>query len=129
MCVCVCAGECVCVWASVCVCVRVRERETDRHCTLNQQITCVTWSRSSSVTIVTMLRAGRPETQVPTRHLSPLRKVQTGTEAHTLRKERSFSGLKRSVREVDHLCPSRAEVENEWRCTSTSLSALMACAE
>ena len=113
VCLCVCVFLCVCVRVCVCVCV------WDRHCTLNQQVTCVTWSRSSSVTIVTMLWGWKAWDSGPARHLSPLRNVQTGTETHTLRKESPFSGLKRSAPEAAHSCPSRAEVKNEWRYTAT----------
>ena len=112
VCVCVCLCVCVrvfvrmrvCVCVCLCVCVCVWERETDRHCTLNQQVTCVTWSRSSSVTIVAMLRAVRPETQVAARHLSPPRNVQTGTEAHTcVKRALSLDQSGRCVRLTTHV--------------------------
>ena len=87
-------------------------------------------SRDSVLGMVTKLRGVRSEFRIPTggRAVSLVRNVQFGCEAHPP----SYSvgmgavslGVKRPRHLADHSSPSRTEVKNDWRYTSTFLMCL-----
>jgi len=82
------------------------------------------------VGMVTKLWGVRSEFRIPTggRAVSLVRNVQPGCEAHppsySVSNGTVSPGVKRPRHQADHSSPSRTEVKNEWRYTSTSLMCL-----
>jgi len=73
--------------------------------------------------IETELRIGRPKELGSIRgsgkRISSYRKHKERALGHSQLHTQFVPGVKWLVREVDHLTQSKAEVENEWICTST----------
>jgi hypothetical protein len=87
-------------------------------------------SRDSVVGMEAKLRGVRSEFRIPTggRAVSLVRNVQPVCEAHPPSYSMGMGavspGVKRSKHQADHSSPSRTEVKNKWRYTSSFLMCL-----